>query len=229
MNKKLITLITSLAILTASVPVFASSNSDVKTPEQKSITTSTKTTKPTTVNDFLNSDIGKDFNATIIKEIPKDAKVIKFNNYDEAYNYMKSIKKELDSTLISASSNKASTLQSRVGSGVDYYQVGHATMPAKGTGTVSGTVKWRVPGASAQTITSGHYFNYSNRKVTGSSRGSYISGAGLANWKQYYSGMTHPSSTQWNSTIRGQCGYFVSFGGQNIGMSQRVELTCICK
>ncbi|WP_409068430.1 hypothetical protein ACFLKB_13545 [Clostridium sp. FAM 1755] len=227
MNKKLITLITSLAILTASVPVFASSNLDAKIPEQKNITTSAK---PTTVNEFLNSDIGKDFKATIIKDVPKDAQVMRFNNYEDAYNYMKSIKKEFDSNFIKASSNEASMLQSRkIGDGVDYYQVGHATMPAKGTGTTSGTVKWRVPGASAQTVTSGHYFNYSNRKVTGSSRGSYISGVGLANWKPYYSGMTHPSRTQWYSTIRGQCGYFISVGGQNIGVSQRVELTCICK
>ncbi|MBN3421778.1 hypothetical protein [Clostridium botulinum] len=229
MNKKLITLVASLAILTVNVPVFASSNLDLKAPEQKSITTDTKTTKPTTANEFLNSDIGREFHATLLDEVPKDAKVIKFNTYSEAYDFMKSIKKEYDANFTKAIPNELAMVQNRIGEGVDYYQVGYATLPSSGTGTVSGTVKWNVPGLSAQTVTSGHYFNYSGHKVTGSSRGSYISGAGLATWQQYYSGMTHPSSNRWHSTIRGKCGYFISAGGQNLGMSQRVELTCVCK
>ncbi len=229
MNKKLITLVTSLAILTANAPVFASSNADLKPSEQKSITTGTKITKPTTVNEFLNSDVGKQFHATVIKEIPENVKVMHFNTYDEAYNFMKSIGKEFDSKFIKASPNKSASVIRGIGEGVDYYQVAFANLPSYGVGTTSGTVKWNVPGASAQVVTSGHYFNYSNGSVTDSSRGSYISGAGIANWQEYYSGLTHPSSNAWNSTIKGRCGYFISVGGQNIGMSNRVELTCICK
>ncbi|MDW8800709.1 hypothetical protein P8V03_06025 [Clostridium sp. A1-XYC3] len=229
MNKKLVTLVASLAILTTNVPVFASTNLGLKASEETSITNGTKVTNPKTVNEFLNSDVGKQFHATIVKEVPNNVKVMEFNNYGEAYNFMKSVKQEYDSKFIKASPNKSAMFQTAIGEGVDYYQVAYTNLPSSGTGTVSGTVKWNVPGASAQVVTSGHYFNYSNAQVTDSSRGSYISGVGIANWQEYYSGMTHPTSNAWNSTIRGKCGYFISVGGQTVGMSNLVELTCICK
>lgn len=234
MRKKFIALLTSIALVATSVPAYASAAPNLK--ETNPISTYATTNKSISKDEFLNSDIAKESHAKELKTLPKDAKVLKFNTWDEAAQFLLSTKKELDSKLIknrnvsSASlTNSLVTTQSMMDYlDTDYYQVGYATA-YWGTGTSRGDVNFNCPGFSGQTVYSQHYFNYYNGQVTGSSRGSYINGLGISTWSVYYSDMIHPNYSEWYSLIKGLWGYYISVGGQNIGFNYTVALLCNCK
>ena len=229
MKKRLITLLTAMTVLCTSIPVFASTSNKSDDYSELTISETAKTDTEADLENFLSSDIAQDFHVKKLDKLPSNAKVLKFDNWDEASEFLKSAQAELNDTLkntknesINYSSNPGIDL------GTDYYAVGSFTLPSSGTGTITKEVDWDVPGASAQTVYSTHSFDYSNNKVTNSSRGSYISGLGISTWNQYYSGLTHPSTKEWNSIIKGKWGYYLSVGGQNVGASSTVGLLSIC-
>ncbi|MBN1040369.1 hypothetical protein DVW12_16940 [Clostridium botulinum] len=221
MKKKFILLLTAMTLLTVQVPAFASTNYEVK--ETNQITTCDETS----LDEFLATDIAKEFNTKKIDKVPDNSKVLKFDTWDEATDFLQSAKNELDSKYIKNNTLLRSSSPDIPDFDTDYYCVGYASIDS-GSGTASDNIDFDVPGASAQTIHSEHYFDYDNNSVTNSSRGSYISGLGIATWKQYYSGLQHPKSKQWNSVIKGHWGYFISVGGSNVGASETVGFWCLC-
>lgn len=234
MKKKFIVLLTSLTLLTTAIPAFASTTTNSKDNNQLSISASSQANKAAELNNFLSSDIAKDFHVVKLDKLPNDAKALKFDNWDEASKFLKSAQNELSKNFTKnqkASTNSLSTLalsKSPVDElDTDYYSVGYVSIDS-GSDTVSKKVDWDVPGASYQTVYSEHYFDYDNNKVTNSSRGSYISGVGISTWNAYFTGLTHPSSDEWHSIIKGKWGYYISVGGQNVGASDTVGLMAIC-
>ena len=234
MKKKFIVILTALTLLTTAVPAFASTTTDLKDNSKLTISASAQSNKTAELNKFLSSDIAKDFHVVKLDKLPSDAKVLNFDNWDEASKFLDSEQNELNKKF--TKNEKASTNTSKLRSSkspgdelnTDYYAVGYVSIDS-GSDTVSKDVNWDAPGASAQTVYSEHYFDYNNNTVTNSSRGSYISGAGISTWNAYFSGLTHPKSNEWHSIIKGKWGYYISVGGQNVGASDTVGLMAICR
>lgn len=223
MKKNLIILITTLSLLTTSVPTFASTTQNLNNNSTNLSTVS----KSSDEESFLESDAAKALHARKLDKLPKDAKVLKFNTWDEALNFVKSTKANLDSKYTKNNSLALKSESPDDELGTDYYGVGYVSF-GSGSGTVPKKVNWDVPGASYQTIYSEHYFDYSDGVVTNSSRGSRISGVGLSTWTSDYSGLTHPESNEWHSIIKGTWGYYVSVSGHNVGLSATLGLMAIC-
>lgn len=223
MKKILILTLTLTLLSSVSLTAFASTK-----PFSKSSTESIEMNSDKNLNDLLNSDLADYGKLELLDEndIPDEATVQEFNSWDEAYAYLDNINNTIKNSTSISNSKYTIKIYASVPS-TDYYSVKPITIPS-GSGSDEYTVDFDVPGFSGQTITSSHYIEYSNNKITSSSRGSDINGVGIANWKQTYSGLQKEDGN-WKSIVRGKWGYFVSVNGQTVGYSYSLELQLLCK
>lgn len=173
------------------------------------------------VDDFMNTELAKEFNAEKLDKTPKNVEVANFDTWTEAYEYLENI--EVESEKIEKESKEYLERTGKaVPTGVDRFVVKPVSRPT-GSTTKTYTVSLDVPGLSAQDVVSEHTISFRDKKIVSSNRGSYITGLGLANWSPYYSGLENYNTTE-DSVVKGKCGYFISVGGVQVGVSKKWAL-----
>lgn len=227
MNKKMISSLLLISIIGSTIII--NNINMVEAKANQSITklkdtNSVRENTITTVDEFINTELGEKFNVEKLDKAPKNAEVANFHTWDEAYEYLERI--EIESVEMQKESKEyMEKMGKAIPSGVDGYSVRPIHRPS-GTTTKSYTVAINVPGLSAQRIVSDHTISFRNKQIVSANRGSYIEGFGLAKWNPYYSGLDNYSTSQ-DSVIKGKCDYYISVGGIQVGASQKWGLVLV--
>lgn len=154
-------------------------------------------------------------------EIPDDVAPLEFDTVDEAIDWVQT----LDAATVTTYSDYWDQLGYDFKGDVGY--VNMAPIPS-GSGSTTLTVTYDVPGLSAQVVTAEHYFEYSNHKVVDWEVYTKVTGIGLATFKPNYRKLERhdvDTADQYFGVCVGDLGYYISVGGQNIGVFEQLELT----
>lgn len=220
MKKKLISTIVCAMMVCTSMP--AITHASIIDTEAGQVTT------VSTVNELLESDLASNMNIELVDEIPSDVQALEFETWEEAYNFINEKHQEVveSNATTNFKTARAFSLPNWTAPTTD--KATCRLFYISGTGSKEVTVEFAIPGFSAQTVTTNHYVEYTNQKINNHSRGSYISGIGLCNWAQTYSGLQREN--KWaKSIVRGKIGYFISVNGQSIGITETLELQAVCE
>lgn len=186
--------------------------------------------QPKDFNTFKNSIKYKDFEITIVQEYPENVKPMVFNSWEEASAWVNNLGKKLveeKTENLKLSRINESMLGDGYTSNADIGGVKTSKMPS-GEGTRKYYFDYDVPGISAQTVESAHYFEYNNKIVTKCSSSANISGIGLATFtitQQALERYGDFSPYNYYSVLIGDLGYYIMVNGVKVGVYDSLELT----
>lgn len=172
----------------------------------------------------ITSSIDPRLTVEVLEEIPDGVIPKAFESWEKAVEWINSLNLEPPKTRavqLNFFPNENYVPRGEIGN------IGYTPMPS-GSGTITHTQTYDLPGLSAQTVRADHYFEYKNGTVTDWSVYVNISGLGFSTYQNTYKKLEVHDLGKWKryfGVCAGNLGVFVSIGGVPVGVYQVLELT----